>query len=239
MQLKQISTLEKHKTSAHSTQVIHTVFLTNHLTFHLLKHLLHINQSNPKRPSPQTPPPPPLKIANINFRSIRGEKPQFYSFLDFHNPDIVIGTETWFTPDIHDSELIPPDLGYTVYRRDRTGPKGGGVIILVKSSFQSQAKPEFNTNAEIIWIQLNLIGSKSALIGAYYNPHELDQTSFDELGKSLNLIKQSNSQIWLLGDFNLPKIDWELLTPTPDCDNQTFFSFGPLGSVNIFGVVQI
>ena len=166
----------------------------------------------------------PLKIANINFRSIRGKKPQFYSFLDFHNPDIVIGTETWLTPDIHDSELFPPDLGYTVYRRDRTGPKGGGVIILVKSSFQSQAKPEFNTNAEIIWIQLNLIGSKSALIGAYYKPHELDQTSFDELGKSLDLIKQSNSQIWLLGDFNLPKIDWELLTPTPDCDYQTFYT---------------
>ena len=83
---------------------------------------------------------------------------------------------------------------------------------------------EYNTDSEILWTQLNLIGSKSVLIGAYYKPHELDQTSFAELEKSLNLVNQSNSQIWLLGDFNLPKIDWQLLTPTPDCKHHTFYS---------------
>ena len=89
-----------------------------------------------------------------------------------------------------------------------SGHKGGGVLILVKSTFISQAKPEYNTNAEIFWVQHNLLGSKSALIGAYYKPHELDEPSLIELAKSLNLVNQSNSQIWLLGDFNLPKIDW-------------------------------
>ena len=102
-------------------------------------------------------------------------------------------------------------------------PKGG-FIILIKSTLQSQAKPEYNTDSEILWTQLNLIGSKSVLIGAYYKPHELDQTSFAELEKTLNLVNQSNSQIWLLGDFNLPKIDWQLLTPTPDCKHHTFYS---------------
>ena len=60
-----------------------------------------------------------LKIANIN--SIKGKKPRFYVFLDSHSPDIVVGTESWLTPDIHDSDLFPPDLGYTIYRRDRSG----------------------------------------------------------------------------------------------------------------------
>ena len=114
-------------------------------------------------------------------------------------------------------------LGYTVYRRDRTGPKGRGVIIMIKSSFQSHAKPEYNIDAEVLWVQLNLIGSKSVLIGAYYKPHELDQASL-ELDTSLNLVKKSNPQIWLLGDFLLAKIDWQLQTPTPDCENQTFYS---------------
>ena len=95
---------------------------------------------------------------------------------------------------------------------------------MIKSSFQSHPKPEYNTDAEILWVQLNLIGSKSVLIGAYYKPHELDQASFLELDKSLNLVKKSNSQIWLLGDFNLPKIDWQLQTPTLDCEYQTFYS---------------
>ena len=71
---------------------------------------------------------------------------------------------------------------------------------------------------------LNLLGSKSALIGAYYKPHELDEPSLTELAKSLNLVNQSNSQIWLLGDFNLPKIDWQLLIPAPDCKHQQFYT---------------
>ena len=119
-----------------------------------------------------------LKIANINFQSIKGKKPQLYAFLDSHSPDIVFGTESWLTPD---GELFHPNLGYTIYRRDRSGHKGGGVLILVKSTFISLAKPEYNTNAEILWVQLNLLGSKSALIGAYYKPHELDEPSLTEL----------------------------------------------------------
>ena len=43
--------------------------------------------------------------------------------------------------------------------------------------------------------QLNLLGSKSALIGAYYKPHELDEPSLTELAKSLNLVNQSNKNI--------------------------------------------
>ena len=93
-------------------------------------------------------------------------------------------------PDIHDSELFPPDLGYTTYRRDRSDHKDGGVLILVKSAFISQAKPEYNKNAEIVWIQLNLLGSKSVLKGDYYKPHELDEPSLTERAKSINLVNQ-------------------------------------------------
>ena len=59
------------------------------------------------------------------------------------------------------------------YRRDRIGQKGGGVIILVRSVLSSKAKSEFNSDR----VQLNLVGSKSVLIGAYYKPHEFDQHS--------------------------------------------------------------
>ena len=97
-------------------------------------------------------------------------KTQFYSFLDTHKPDIAVGTETLLTPDIHDSEFFPTDLVYTTYRRDHSGQKGGGVIFLVKSSLSSHAKPEYITECENLWIQLNLVGSKSVLIGHITNP---------------------------------------------------------------------
>ena len=66
-------------------------------------------------------------------------------------------------------------------------------------------------------------GRLSVLIGAYYKPHEFDQHSLDELSKSLDMVKQTLSNIWLMGDFNLPKVDWQSSAPTPDCKFPTFY----------------
>ena len=52
-------------------------------------------------------PPKRLKIININFRSIVNKVQEFYCLLDTENPDIVIGTESWLTPDISSSEVFP------------------------------------------------------------------------------------------------------------------------------------
>ena len=67
-------------------------------------------------------PSNPLKIALINFQSIREKKPQFFSFVDFYKPDIIVGTETWLTPDMYDSKYFPPSsvsqfIGATVQIR--------------------------------------------------------------------------------------------------------------------------
>ena len=78
---------------------------------------------------------------------------------------------------VFDGEYFPTELGYTVYRRDRLNQKGGGVISFDKSSYLSEEKPEFKTNCENLWVQLNLTGSRPVLIGAYYKPHELDKES--------------------------------------------------------------
>ena len=167
-------------------------------------------------------------MALINFQSIKEKKEQFFTFLEINKPDILVGTETWLTSDIYDSEYSPgplplpppPELGYNVYSLDHIGQKGGGAIILVKSKF----KTEYKTDCENLWVQLNIIDSKSVLIGAHYKPHELDQLSFEESNKSLNVVKQSNSTIWLLGYFNLPKINWEHQMPKPECSHPTFYS---------------
>ena len=98
----------------------------------------------------------PVKIALINFQSIREEMPLFYTFIDSNKPDIIVGTETWLTVKIYDNEIFPPELGYTVYRRDRIDKRGGGVIILVNSKFTSVLRSELNTNCENLWVQLNL-----------------------------------------------------------------------------------
>ena len=122
----------------------------------------------------------------------------FYTFID---PNV--GTETWSTAEIHDNEIFPPELVYTVYRRDSFDKRGGGVIILVNSKFTSVLRSEFNNNCENFWVQLNLAGAKSVLIGAFYKPHESDTesiASFEELKKFLTLVNQTNSADAIPGD---------------------------------------
>ena len=86
-----------------------------------------------------------------------------------------------------DSEFFPPQsldsqfIGETALVR-----KVVGVIILVRPALSSEKKSEFNSDCENLWVQLNLVGPKSVLIGSYYKPHEFDQHSLD--GRAFQLI---------------------------------------------------
>ena len=64
--------------------------------------------------------------------------------MELTKPDIIVGTETWLINEMFDIEFFPPELGFTVYRRDRVGQKGDGVIILVRSALSSEEKSGFN-----------------------------------------------------------------------------------------------
>ena len=68
-----------------------------------------------------------LKVLNINFRSLTSPqtRDEFHTLLNQVDPDIVIGSETWLHPDIFDAEIVSEDLGYEMFRLDRS-TKGGG-----------------------------------------------------------------------------------------------------------------
>ena len=81
-------------------------------------------------------------------------------------------------------------------------------------------------------------------ICAYYKPKEDDQENLLELRQSIEKVKRQTSEtkgnIWVLGDFNLPKINWTNSTPTvkPDCSfTQTYDKF--LDLLNDFGFTQM
>jgi hypothetical protein len=53
----------------------------------------------------------------------------FLNLVDTYNPDVIIGTESWFIEEINNTEVFRDD--YTTFRRDRN-TRGGGVFICVK-----------------------------------------------------------------------------------------------------------
>ena len=123
-----------------------------------------------------------VKILNVNCQSVANKKAEFFSLLDHHNPDIVIGTESWLSSNHLDSEIFPKSLGYTSFRKDRCSEThGGGVFILVRNSFVATEQRELSTDCEIIWVKLEPEGCKALYIASYYRPHEDDLHSFEEL----------------------------------------------------------
>ena len=97
---------------------------------------------------------------------------------------LIVGTETWLTPNVNNNEVISPEWNYNIYRKDR--PDGyGGVMIAVSKQINSHEMTELRTDCELLWTQLAIGNSSKLFVGAYYRPHIGDQCSIDQLNLSL------------------------------------------------------
>ena len=67
----------------------------------------------------------------VNTQSIMAEKESLWHIIDSHQPDVILVSETWLKGYVHDSEIFPADLGYEIFRIDRSDGYGG-VLIAVK-----------------------------------------------------------------------------------------------------------
>ncbi|CAC5403609.1 unnamed protein product [Mytilus coruscus] len=109
----------------------------------------------------------PLRLLNVNFQSIKSKQGQVLNLIESTNPDIIFGTETWVDNKITDSQIFPP--GYNIFRKDRNC-SGGGVLVAIKDTYITTAVPELQTDCEIVWCKLELIGHKAIYLSSYYNP---------------------------------------------------------------------
>lgn len=120
--------------------------------------------------------------------------------------DVVSICETWLNDTVLSSEIL---TGYNIYRKDRTGKTGGGVLIAVKIDIRSNHR--FDLEREqitLVAIELFKDSSKPVILYTFYHP--------DPGPDDLNLLNhslQQNSEMAcmvLVGDFNLPSIKWSL-----------------------------
>jgi hypothetical protein len=69
-------------------------------------------------------------IAYANVASLTAKYDDFCAFSNTYIPSIIMLTETWLTSKITDS-LVSLG-GYTLFRADRDGKKGGGVCVYIE-----------------------------------------------------------------------------------------------------------
>lgn len=145
---------------------------------------------------------------NRNARSILNKVDVIESIILEHEPDIVVITETWLHKDVLDSEVTPPN--YTIVRKDREG-RGGGVAIMIQNNIQFSALDEV-CDVEALWIKTKLNNS-TVFIGGMYRPPNSPADVMIKLQTYMDLNLRHEDNILLLGDINLPGVDWLSLSP--------------------------
>lgn len=120
---------------------------------------------------------------------------------------MVVVTETWLHPNIANSELCPPE--YNIVRKDRAS-RGGGVAIIHKTSLQCMPVST-PIDHEVLLCKLWYV-NVSFMVCAVYRPPNAAISMISDLNDYLIQHVKPSTNFILLGDFNLPHIDWSTLT---------------------------
>ena len=142
----------------------------------------------------------------VNFQSLWNKRTELSTLAEDTKCDIIIGTETWLTPDIKNSELNLDD--FDIHRRDRP-TRGGGVLIAVRKNLCGELIPT-SSDVESIFCKIRRKGKKPLIVGSVYRAPNLDFDSSKRMVSEIYYLADKNKSalFWLGGDFNLPDVNW-------------------------------
>lgn len=166
----------------------------------------------------------------MNARSIVNKTEQLEAVLLSHNPHIVVITETWLHSEICDQDLVPP--AYEMFRRDRS-TRGGGVAVLVKTGIKASRLPDVN-DTESICLRLSIFDKSFVLYAVYRPPNSPPEYLYN---LKAHMEAYINQTLIVIGDFNLPNIDWNQMQSTSDSLNANIL-FDMMLAHNLVQVVQ-
>ena len=108
-----------------------------------------------------------LSCTLLNARSIVNKTLDLHALLTNDHLDLVAVTETFLSDDVNNSELVDCSK-HRVFRRDRDR-HGRGVMVIVNSNLPAVRREDFETECEIIWIEL-MRRKMPILFGVFYRP---------------------------------------------------------------------
>jgi hypothetical protein len=166
------------------------------------------------------------------------------SFLSIYKPDIFVLNETWLKKSVSDSEILPLDQ-YKVFRLDRSVkthppdpnfPKkfrrnGGGVLISIRRDIDVvSTKIDIKCDAEILGITLKFNDGRKAVFCTCYRVGTLGATNHSSVDSYLQKIRlrRGISNIFVVGDFNMPKVQWDQFHSRDNVDQLFLNTFSNL-----------
>ena len=128
-------------------------------------------------------------------------------------------TESWANTDITDAELGL--AGYVMFRKDRMGRKGDGVLLCIKETilaYEVQLPEEADCN-EAIWCKL-VTGHTAVTIGVVYRCPNITKQNNEKIHKTISEVSKGDCII--MGDFNHENIKWDMQQNTGVEDQKLF-----------------
>ena len=114
-------------------------------------------------------------------------------------------TATWLTDDVLYSELSIPN--YTIFRKDRMNRHGGGVLLGCHNTFEYRRRPDFEQdNLELLEVRLS--SRNKVLLGNFYRVPDSGAQPLEALADTLTNVSHQYNHICIVGDFNLPSLQW-------------------------------
>lgn len=156
-----------------------------------------------------------ISIFYTNARSLRNKKNELFSYIINEGPDIICITESWVNEsqfgDLKDEYIIEK---YKLFLHQRTNTIGGGIILYINEEFNSLEIEDIKINdslVESIWIDIKINSKEILRLGIVYRPPNQGELVDSQLVEELKVGCQNrNFKTLILGDFNLPDINWNL-----------------------------
>ena len=121
----------------------------------------------------------------LNARSIINKKTELNIMVDDIKLNIIGITESWVTNDITHAELGLE--GYVMFRKDRIGRRGGGVLLYIKDNipaYEVQLQEEADCN-EAIWCNL-VTGHTTVIIVVVYRCPNITKQNNEQIHNAIN-----------------------------------------------------
>lgn len=147
----------------------------------------------------------PIKIAQLNVRSLVRHFTEVAYFINQEEIDVFCLTETWLTDGVDSDSLHIP--GYKFYRADRRGNRrGGGAAVYVSNRHNFLITPIDSCSntayADSLWLKLKT-NKRTLAVGVVYRPDGNITNFIDSLDDTLSSIIPVVDDVILTGDMNI------------------------------------
>ena len=105
------------------------------------------------------------------------------------------------------TEIFLPN--FNVFRKDRHDGSGGVLVVTKKIVMCHEIKPASTTETESVTVQIQR--NENLIVSSLYRPPSAtSENKMTDFMKTLDTNSpKENNIIWIIGDLNLPDIDWE------------------------------